>query len=78
MREVVSKIIVLPSSIEQNRLVDVPQLATLLGFSVAHLRRLYRTGQIPSPIRIGGRKLGWPAHVVIEMTSPNRGKTPCP
>ncbi len=60
--------VVLPPMLERNRLLDVFQMADLLGFSVAHIRRLYRTGKLPAPVRIGGRKVGWPAHVAAALT----------
>ena len=62
------KPVTLPPALERNRLLDVFQMADLLGFSVAHVRRMYRTGKLPAPIRIGGRKVGWPAHVAAALT----------
>ena len=59
----------LPEFLDQRRIVSVKQMAEVLGFSVAHLRRLYRTGKIPAPTKIGWRKLGWTAGVVIDITS---------
>lgn len=64
----VPKPVILPPMLERNRILDVFQMADLLGFSVAHVRRLYRTGKLPAPIRIGGRKVGWPAHVAAALT----------
>ena len=29
------------------------------GVSLPHWRRLYRTGKVPHPIKVGERKLGW-------------------
>lgn len=57
----------LPDHLERIRLLNVEQLAALLGFSVQHTRRLYRAGKIPAPIRINGRKCGWPAHVAMKL-----------
>ena len=54
----------LPASLERSRMVGVEATAAALGLSVAHVRRLYRTNKLPAPVKIGGRKLGWPAHVV--------------
>ena len=62
------RLVTLPPALERNRILDVFQLADLLGFSVAHVRRLYRTGKLPAPVRIGGRKVGWPAHVAAALT----------
>lgn len=67
------KPVTLPPALERNRLLDVFQMADLLGFSVAHVRRMYRTGKLPAPVRIGGRKCGWPAHVAAALTgSPDK------
>ncbi len=60
---------VLPASIERNRMLGVEQTAAALGLSVPHVRRLYRMKKIPEPTRIGARKLGWPAYVVEGMLS---------
>lgn len=60
--------VVLPASLERNRLLNVKQMAELTGFSIAHIRRLYRTGKFPTPIRIGGRAVAWPAHVAAALT----------
>jgi predicted DNA-binding transcriptional regulator AlpA len=49
-------------------------MAEVLGFSVAHLRRLYRSGKIPAPTKIGARKLGWPAGIAIDLTSTKPAK----
>ena len=49
------KPVTLPPALERNRLLDVFQMADLLGFSVAHVRRMYRTGKLP-----GARPHRWP------------------
>jgi excisionase family DNA binding protein len=58
-----------PEFLDRSRILSVKQMAEILGFSVAHLRRLYRSGKIPAPTKIGERKLGWPAGVAIDLTS---------
>lgn len=58
----------LPPILAENRIVDVFQLSELTGYSVAHLRRLYRTGKIAAPISIGGRKKGWTVATARKMT----------
>ncbi len=63
------KAVTLPTFLDRNRILNANQMAEGLGFSVAHFRRLYRTGRIPKPVQIGGRKLGWPAGVLIDMTT---------
>ena len=57
----------LPAFLERNRLLNVEQMAELTGYSVAHIRRLYRTKKFPEPVRINGRKCGWPAHVAMKL-----------
>lgn len=59
--------IVLPPVLDRARLVGVDQAAELLNFSVAHVRRLYRTGKMPKPVSIGGGKLGWKAGVLLDF-----------
>lgn len=63
------KAVPLPAFLDRNRILNVAQMAEGLGYSVAHLRRLYRSGKVPKPICLGGRKLGWPAGVLIDLTS---------
>ena len=58
----------LPPTLADNRLLDIQQMSELTGYSVAHLRRLYRTNKIPAPIRIGGRKCGWTVATARKMT----------
>jgi len=60
--------VTLPAMLERNRLINVKQMSELTGFSVAHIRRLYRTGKFPTPVRIGGRSVAWPAHVAAALT----------
>jgi predicted DNA-binding transcriptional regulator AlpA len=59
----------LPEFLDRHRILNVRQMAEVLGFSVPHLRRLYRSGKVAAPTKIGGRKLGWPAGVAIDMTA---------
>jgi len=59
----------LPQFLDRHRILNVKQMAEVLGFSVPHLRRLYRSGKVAAPTKIGGRKLGWPAGIAIDMTA---------
>jgi predicted DNA-binding transcriptional regulator AlpA len=61
----------LPEYLDRQRIISVRQMAQLLGFSIAHVRRMYRTGKIPPPFKIGERKLGWTSAVAIDLTSPS-------
>ena len=65
MRELVQ----VPSFMDRHRILGVKQAAEALGFSLPHLRRLYRTGKIPKPQAIGERKLGWPAGVIMDISA---------
>ena len=49
----------LPSDLGRNRVLDAATAAAFWGVSLPHWRRLYRTGKVPQPIRVGERKLGW-------------------
>lgn len=51
--------VVLPETLERQRIVSVEQAATFLGYSTSHLRRLYRSGRFEPPIRLGERKGGY-------------------
>ncbi len=49
----------IPATADRSRILSARQTAALFGMSLAHFRRLYRTGKVPAGIRIGERKLGW-------------------
>jgi predicted DNA-binding transcriptional regulator AlpA len=49
----------LPPDLGRNRVLDAETSATYWGVSLPHWRRLYRSGKVPRPIKIGDRKLGW-------------------
>ena len=57
----------LPLALDRVRIIGTKQAAEALGFSVAHLRRLYRAGKLPKPVRIAGRKLGWSAGSLVDL-----------
>jgi predicted DNA-binding transcriptional regulator AlpA len=42
-----------------DRIVGTFDAAAFCNFSVSHFRSLYRSGLVPAPIKISGRKLGW-------------------
>ena len=56
----------LPADLGRHRILSVAQTAALYGISVVHLRRLIKGGKVPEPIRIGERKLGFVAGVVLD------------
>lgn len=49
----------LPADLGRNRVLDAEASAAFWGVSLPHWRRLYRSGKVPRPIKIGDRKLGW-------------------
>jgi predicted DNA-binding transcriptional regulator AlpA len=51
--------ITLPPEAERNRILDSAQASTFWGVSRSHWRRLYQSRRVPTPIKIGERKLGW-------------------
>ena len=60
----------IPAGFDRLRRIGVEQLASLTGYSVPHIRRLYRTGKIPMPTSVGGRKLSWPAGIAMDLLAP--------
>ena len=49
----------LPPTLADDRVVGTAEAAAFCNFSVSHFRQLYRCGQVPAPIRLSLRKLGW-------------------
>ena len=61
---------IIPLELMGERVVSTAIAAALLGYSEIHLRRLAKRKMIPSPIRIGERKLGWRvAHLLAFLDS---------
>lgn len=48
-----------PDELIGSRVLKTKDAATLLGVSLSHFRRLYWRGQLPAPVRLGERLLGW-------------------
>jgi predicted DNA-binding transcriptional regulator AlpA len=57
---------VLPRELMRSRIFDTSEAAAFCGFSVAHWRRLYRTGKAPKPVQLSTRKLGWRAGDLVD------------
>ncbi|GEP01841.1 helix-turn-helix transcriptional regulator [Methylobacterium haplocladii] len=51
-----------------NRVLGAAEAAEICGFSLAHWRRMYRTGKAPKPIKLGGCKLGWRFGTLAEFS----------
>jgi predicted DNA-binding transcriptional regulator AlpA len=56
----------LPYELARHRVLDVKQTADFIGLSVMQTRRLYREGDLPKPLRLGKRKLGFRACDLVE------------
>jgi predicted DNA-binding transcriptional regulator AlpA len=56
----------LAAELSRQRVIGIAEGAAILNLSVPHTRRLYRTGKLPKPIKIGARKLGWQAGVLLD------------
>jgi prophage regulatory protein len=56
----------LPSDLGRSRVLDAAAASAFWGISLPHWRRLYRTGKVPQPIKIGERKLGWRVGVLAD------------
>ena len=66
--------VTLPQFVDRDRIIDVDQVAMLLNFSVAHVRRLYRMGKIPRPFKIGGMKNGWRVGTIVDFVNAASGR----
>lgn len=49
----------LPPELARSRIFDAIEAAKFWGVSLPHWRRLYRLGQVPKPIKLSARRLGW-------------------
>jgi prophage regulatory protein len=55
----------LPHEIRQCRIITVAEAAALCRYSTQHFRELYRTGQVPAPIRLSARRYGWKVSTIL-------------
>jgi predicted DNA-binding transcriptional regulator AlpA len=49
----------LPADLARYKVLSTAEAAAFCNFSVPHWRRLYRSKDVPSPIKLSARKLGW-------------------
>ena len=49
----------LPEQLALHCVLRASDAARFCGVSVSHFRRLHARGQLPRPIRLGERRLGW-------------------
>jgi prophage regulatory protein len=59
----------IPSDLSRERLLGTEQTAEFLDTSIPNLRRMYRTGKIPAPIKIGERKYAWRLSALIDFVA---------
>jgi predicted DNA-binding transcriptional regulator AlpA len=57
----------LPPDVTRHRILSTAEAAQFCRISVPHWRRLYRTGKVPKPIRLGTRKYGWKLSALLEL-----------
>jgi predicted DNA-binding transcriptional regulator AlpA len=58
----------LPEVFETERLLDAPQMAALLGVSIATFRRQVRSGRFSPGVLVGVRARRWPAREALSLT----------
>jgi predicted DNA-binding transcriptional regulator AlpA len=56
----------LPVDISRHRVLSAAESAAFLNLSIPHFRRLYRSGDVPAPIKLSARRLGWRVSTLIE------------
>ena len=56
----------LPPEFSRSRALGCKEAAELIGVSLPTLRRLYRSGSMPAPIKISDRLLGWQAGILVD------------
>jgi predicted DNA-binding transcriptional regulator AlpA len=56
----------LPTDLGRDRILSAAASAAFWGVSLPHWRRMYRTGAVPKPIKVGERKLGWRVGVLTD------------
>ncbi len=64
----------LPTQFARHRVLDTAEAAAFCRFSIAHWRRLYRSGKAPAPVRLSARKYGWRIGDLIDWIEAHRTK----
>ena len=67
MKKVQGGVIELPAELLRERVLGIRETAAFLGCSVMTVRRQYRTGGMPPPIRISDRLLGFRVGTLIDL-----------
>jgi predicted DNA-binding transcriptional regulator AlpA len=50
-----------------DRFLGSAETAAFFNYSLPHFRFLVKTGRLPAPVRISGRKLGWRQSLLTEF-----------
>lgn len=64
----------LPADISRFRVLNAAEAAKFWGVSLPHWRRLYRANEVPTPIKLSTRRLGWRAGDLIEALDKRAGQ----
>ena len=54
------------TSMQENRIVRLPEVMRLTGLSKATIHRRYRDGTFPRPLRLGPQSIGWWRTEILE------------
>jgi predicted DNA-binding transcriptional regulator AlpA len=67
----------LPHEVTKHRVLTTAEAAALCRYSTQHFRELYRTGQVPAPIRLSARRYGWKVSTILAWldSKADAGKT---
>jgi predicted DNA-binding transcriptional regulator AlpA len=49
----------LPTDLARYKVLNTAEAAAFCNFSIPHWRRLYRAKDVPPPLKLSTRKLGW-------------------
>jgi predicted DNA-binding transcriptional regulator AlpA len=64
----------LPSDLVRHRIIGFDKASQLLNYSVPQLRRMYRAKQLPDPVRLAARKLGFKVGDLLDLMEAKRVK----
>ena len=56
----------LPTDLGRNRVLNAAAAAALWGVSLPSWRRLYRAGEVPRPLKLSTRRLGWRIGTLVD------------
>ncbi len=56
----------LPADLARHKVLNTAEAAAFCNFSIPHWRRKYRAGEVPAPLKLSARKLGWRAGDLVD------------